>query len=169
MTITLIRIAAAAGLALATISGSALARDYTAGALKIETPWSRATPGGAKVAGGFMKITNTGAQPDRLVSASTTISGVTEIHEMKMTDGVMKMRALGDGLVIAPGQTVELKPGGYHVMFIDLKAPIVKGTPFKAKLVFEKAGEIEVEFGVEAIGAPAPAGQGNSGSGHKHH
>jgi hypothetical protein len=142
------------------------ARDFSKGPIKIEQPWTRATPGGAKVAGGFMKITNTGTTPDRLVSATTDISGVVELHEMKMVEGIMQMRALGNGIELKPGQSVDLKPGGYHVMFIDLKAPIVKGKPVKARLTFEKAGEIEVEFKVEPIGARAPAGGG--GGHHKH-
>jgi len=135
------------------------ARDFQKGPIKIEQPWTRATPGGAKVAGGFMKITNTGSTPDRLVSATADVSGAVELHEMAMVDGVMKMRALGDGVPLAPGQTIELKPGGYHVMFIDLKSPIVKDKALKARLKFEKAGEVDVEFKVEAIGARAPAGK----------
>jgi periplasmic copper chaperone A len=161
-------IATAASVVLsALLVGSAHARDVTKGPIKIEQPWTRATPGGAKVAGGFMKITNTGTTPDRLVSATADISGVVELHEMKMVEGIMKMRALGNGIELKPGQTVDLKPGGYHVMFIDLKAPIVKEKPIKARLTFEKAGEIEVEFKVEPIGAKSPAGGGGGGH-HKH-
>lgn len=158
---------AASLLLVASIAGPTQARDVEKGPIKIEQPWTRATPGGAKVAGGFMKITNTGTTPDRLVSATADISGVVELHEMTMTDGIMKMRALGDGIALAPGQTMELKPGSYHVMFIDLKSPIVKDKPITARLKFEKAGEIDVEFKVEAIGARAPAG-GGSGGHHKH-
>ncbi len=160
-------IATAASIVLfALLVGSADARDFSKGPIKIEQPWTRATPGGAKVAGGFMKITNTGTTPDRLVSATADVSGVVELHEMKMVEGVMKMRALGNGIELKPGQSVDLKPGGYHVMFIDLKAPIVKDKPVKARLTFEKAGELEVEFRVEPIGAKAPADAG--GGHHKH-
>lgn len=148
------------------VTGPLQARDVAKGPIKVEQPWTRATPGGAKVAGGFMKITNTGTTPDRLVSATADVSGAVELHEMKMVDGVMKMRALGSGIELKPGQTVELKPGGYHVMFIDLKAPIVKDKPIKARLTFEKAGELEVEFRVEPIGVKTPAGGG--GGHHKH-
>jgi copper(I)-binding protein len=145
-------------------TGPLAARDYKHGNLEIASPWSRATPGGAKVAAGFMKITNTGKETERLLAAKASIAGVVEVHEMTMVDGVMKMRALGNGIEIAPGQTVELKPGGYHVMFIDLKAPVVKDQPFKAKLVFQKAGEIEVEFAVAPVGAK----QKQQGGHHKH-
>ncbi len=158
--------AAAAVALLAAATGSLEARDFTKGPIKIEQPWTRATPGGAKVAGGFMKITNTGTTPDRLVSATADISGVVELHEMTMVDGIMKMRALGNGIELKPGQSMELKPGSYHVMFIDLKSPVVKERPVKAVLKFEQAGDIEVEFKVEPIGARAPAGGG--GGHHKH-
>jgi len=149
----------------ATLALPAFARDFEKGAIKIEQPWTRATPGGAKVGGGFMKITNTGKTADRLVAVKTDVSGVAEIHEMKMVDGVMKMRALGTGVAIKPGQTVELRPGGYHLMFMDLKKPIVKEKPVKATLVFETAGEVEVEFVVAPVGAKSPSG----GGGHDHH
>jgi len=162
-------IALAASLLLtAVLPAPLLAKDVQKGPIKIERPWSRATPGGAKVGGGFLKITNTGATPDRLVSAATDVSNVSEIHEMKMVDGVMKMRALGDGIALPPGKTVELKPGGYHLMFMDLKTPLVKDKPFKVKLVFEKAGEIDVEFAVAPIGAKSSSG-GSGGAGHGHH
>lgn len=149
----------------AAMSLPAAARDLQKGPIKIEQPWTRVTPRGAKVGGGFVKITNTGATPDRLAAIKTDVSGVVEIHEMKMVDGVMKMRAIDRGIDLAPGKTVELRPGGYHIMFIDLKKPIAKDTPVKATLVFEKAGEVEVEFAVAPIGSKAPAG----GDGHGHH
>ncbi|HEY5166977.1 MAG TPA: copper chaperone PCu(A)C [Pseudolabrys sp.] len=136
------------------------AEDVSAGSLQISMPWTRATPKGAGVGGGYMKITNTGATPDRLVSGSTDVSSRFEIHEMSMDNGVMKMRPVAQGIEIKPGQTVELKPGGYHVMFVGLKKPFAQGEPVKATLVFEKAGKVAVTFTVEGIGAqsPGPAG-----------
>ena len=131
----------------------AAAHDYKKGDLRIDHPWSRATPGGAKVAGGFMKITNAGKEADRLVGGSFEASGVVEIHEMKMDGGVMKMRALEKGLEIKPGQAVELKPGSYHVMFIELKRPLKEGESVKGELVFEKAGRVPVEYKIENLGA----------------
>src|SRR3990172_8457776 len=97
------------------------ALDYNLGPLHIAHPWARATPKGASVAGGYMKITNKGAAPDRLVGGSAGFAGRFELHEMTMEQGVMKMRPLAAGLEIKPGQTVELKPGSYHVMFMGLK------------------------------------------------
>lgn len=125
------------------------------GDLEITAPWSRATPGGAKVAGGFMSITNKGSAPDRLVGGSVEIAGVFEVHEMKMDGNVMRMRALEKGLEIKPGETVELKPGGFHVMFLDLKQPLKAGDTIKGTLVFEKAGKIDVTYSVQAPGAGA--------------
>jgi len=147
------------------VSGSVLAHDYTAGALKIEHPWARATPKGASVGGGYLKITNTGSTPDRLVNGASEASQRFEIHEMSMDGGVMKMRALPKGLEIKPGQTVELKPGGYHVMFVGLNRPFAQGERVKATLEFEKAGKVEVEF---AVGAIAGQPSGHSGGGHGH-
>lgn len=135
------------------LSAPLLAHDYKIGDLKIDHPWTRATPGGAKVAGGFMKITNTGNTPDRLIGGTAVPAGIFEVHEMRMEGNVMKMRALEKGLEIKPGQTVELKPGGYHVMFIDLKSPLKEGETIKGTLVFEKAGTIEVEYKIEARGS----------------
>lgn len=134
----------------------------TASPIKVEQVWTRATPGGAKVAGGFMRITNTGKEADRLIGGSAEIANIFEVHEMKHEGGMMKMRALESGLEIKPGETVELKPGSYHVMFIDLKAPIKEGDVVKGMLKFEKAGMVAVEFKAGAMGGAAPA------AGHKH-
>ena len=142
------------------------APEFTVGALKIVQPWSRATPRSAPVAGGYLKITNTGSEPDRLVSGASAIAGGFSVHEMKMEGGVMKMRPLAGGLEIKPGTTVELKPGGYHIMFEDLKAGLTEGGAFKATLTFEKAGKIDIDFAVMSIGATAPA---TADSGHQHH
>jgi copper(I)-binding protein len=130
-----------------------VAHDYTAGSLKIDHPWARATPKGASVGGGYMKITNSGTAPDRLVAGSSDISSSFEIHEMKMEGGVMKMRLVAGGLEIKPGQTVTLDPSGYHVMLVDLKKQLVQGERFKAALEFANAGKVEVDFAIEGIGA----------------
>lgn len=147
----------ATGLALIAASAT-MASDYKAGDLTLKQVWSRATPGGAKVGAGYLTIHNGGTQPDRLVRADAEISGHMEIHEMKMDGGIMRMRPLKDGLLIPPGKTVSLKPGGYHLMFMNLKSPIKQGKPFKATLEFKKAGKVEVGFEVAPIGAAKPAG-----------
>lgn len=126
---------------------------FKIGDLVVASPWTRATPGGAKIAGGYLKVTNNGKSPDRLVSATSVGADRVEIHEMSMTDGVMKMRPLADGLTIKPGETVELKPGGFHIMFMDIKQPLKQGDTLKASLKFEKAGTLDVSFNVSAMGA----------------
>jgi len=137
---------------------TASAHDYTVGSLHIEHPWSRATPKGAKVGAGYLVIENRGSAADRFVSVSAEFAGRTELHEMAVTDGVMRMRPLASGVEIAPGMTAKFEPGGLHVMFLDLKRPLEKGERVKATLNFEKAGAVEVVFVVEAMG----------GGGHNH-
>lgn len=159
-----------------TLSSAAYGQDYKVGAIEIDHPWSRAVPKGSSVAAGYMTIKNTGAAPDRLVSASTPIAAKAQVHEMSMDNGIMKMRPVEGGLEIKPGQTVELKPGSFHLMITGLKQRIEKGKPFKGTLVFEKAGPVDVTFSVEGIGATAPSGsqgmsnmQGMQGMHDTHH
>lgn len=152
------RIAILAATLAMTMSSAALAHDYKIGSIEIDHPWTRAMPPGAKVGGGFMVITNAGSEPDRLVGLSSPRAARGEVHEMTMQEGVMKMRELQDGLEIAPGATVELKPGGYHVMFMEVTEGFKEGEDIPATLVFEKAGEVEVEFKAAGVGEKhAPA------------
>jgi copper(I)-binding protein len=131
----------------------ASAGEYKAGSLDISNPWSRATPKGASVAAGYMRIKNSGSTPDRLVSGSSDVASKFELHEMKMEHEVARMRPVKDGLEIKPGETVELKPGSFHVMFVGLKKPLSAGDHFKATLVFEKAGSVNVDYEVLAMGS----------------
>jgi periplasmic copper chaperone A len=148
----LFAIAAAAALLPMGATGQEPSR-YTLGPLVIEAPWIRATPAGAQVAGGYVKITNNGQTPDRLIGGSLPVAADVQVHEMSMNDGVMKMRMVKDGLEIAPGKTVELKPGGFHLMFTGLREPLVDKQTIKGTLRFEKAGVVEVEYHVAPIGA----------------
>ena len=134
-------------------ASTAYAGDYKIGSLEIADPYTPATPKGATVGAGYMKITNNGTAPDRLISGSSDVAGKVEVHEMTMDKGVMKMRPLKGGLEIKPGETVTLKPGSFHVMFVGLKKPLRKGDHVKATLVFEKAGKGDVDFDVLAMGA----------------
>jgi copper(I)-binding protein len=134
----------------------ASAQEFKAGSLVISQPWSRATAGGAKVGAGYMTITNTGTEPDRLIGGSLPQAGKFEVHEMRMENNVMKMRPISSGLEIKPGQTVKLAPGGYHVMFMKLKKPLKQGEVLKGELIFEKAGKVPIEYKVGAIAAGAP-------------
>lgn len=137
---------------LAIWSTQAFAQEYKLGELEIAHPWSRATLPGAKVATGYLVIKNNGTTDDRLLSVTAEISGKAEIHEMKMTDGVMSMRPLKQGLEIPAGGEVKLEPQSYHLMFMDLAAPAVEGTKFPGTLTFEKAGTLSVEFAVDKAG-----------------
>jgi copper(I)-binding protein len=150
--------------AIALIAGPGLAETYKLGAIEIEQPFARATPKGATIGAGYMKITNRGTEADRLVGGTVAFAQRFEVHSMTMEQGVMKMREVKDGLEIKPGETVELKPGGYHVMFVDLKQPLKQGDKVKVTLKFAKAGTIDVEYPVEAMGAGAPA-MGSGGHG----
>ena len=132
---------------------TAHAGDYQVGSLVVTDPWSNATPKGATVGAGYMKITNNGSTPDRLTSGSSDVASKFEVHEMKMESGVAKMRPIKGGLEIKPGETVELKPGSFHVMFGGLKKPLSAGDHFKATLVFEKAGTVNVDYDVRAMGS----------------
>lgn len=134
----------------------ASAGDYTLGELEIDRPWTRATPPGADTGGGFLTITNESDAPDRLVGAASPIAGRTEIHEMTVVDDVMRMRPLAEGIEIPAGATVELKPGSFHIMFLDLAGPIEQGATVPVTLDFEKAGSIDVELTVAPPGAPGP-------------
>ena len=141
------------------LANPTLARDYKLGALEIGQPWARATPPSAPAGGGFLKITNTGSTPDRLVSASSPAAELVQVHEMKMEGSVMRMREVDKGLEIPAGGSVTLAPGSYHLMMMGLKAPLKQGSPVPLTLVFEKAGKIDVELAVESIGAQAPQHQ----------
>ncbi|WP_010138382.1 DUF1775 domain-containing protein [Oceanicola sp. S124] len=136
--------------------------DVTLGALTLSGAYSRATLPNAPVGGGFLSITNTGSSDDRLIGVETAVAGHSEVHEMAMEGDVMKMRALTEGLVIPAGETVELKPGGLHLMFMKLNTPLVEGETVDVTLTFEHAGSVTLPL---AIGAPnAKAAQD-----HAHH
>ncbi|PTW62173.1 hypothetical protein C8N35_101210 [Breoghania corrubedonensis] len=159
---TLFSLAAAAALSASlavsmAFSAQAHPKSVTVGDLKIDLPWTRATPGKAAAGGGFLKITNEGKEADRLVGASSPRAKRTEIHEMSVKDGIMVMRQVKGGLEVPAGGVLELKPGSYHVMFMGLPAPFKEGEMIPVTLTFEKAGSVEVELTVEKPGAKDPA------------
>ncbi len=141
--------------ALALAASTTLAHDYKAGTITINHPWTRATPQGASVGAGYFSLTNTGTTPDRLLAATAAAAEQVELHQMSMVDGVMRMRPVKDGILLAPGQTVEFKSNAFHLMMIDLKQPLQQGQRIKGTLTFEKVGTVEIEFVVEGIGGPA--------------
>jgi periplasmic copper chaperone A len=163
---------AAAALAAAAMQGAvagittvpAAAADYNVGSIHISQPWSRATPKGAASGAGYMTITNTGTTPDTVNCVSADASAQCQIHSMTIEGGVMKMRPVEGGLEIKPGETVTLKPGGYHVMFVNLKHALEQGQSVKATLKFDHAGTVDIEYPVAAIGAPAPGAAEGGGT-----
>jgi copper(I)-binding protein len=144
------------------LAAPARAEEVKAGDLVITQAWSRATPGGAKIGGGYLTIENKGAAPDRLIGVAGEVAGKIEVHEMAMKDGVMTMRPIDKGLTIEPGKTVKLAPGGYHLMMFDLKSPLKQGDKVPVTLEFEKAGKVTVSLDVQGIGAQAPASADSS-------
>lgn len=153
----LLKIAAAAAV-LSFASLSANAMDYKAGDLTVTGAWTRATPPKAKAGGGFVEIVNNGSEDDRLIAAKSDVAGKVELHEMTVTDGVMKMREMEGGIAIPAGETVTLQPGGLHIMFMGLKDSFEEGTMVPVVLTFEKAGDLAVELPVAKMGAKAPDG-----------
>jgi copper(I)-binding protein len=139
-----------------TAPAPAAAHQIKVGDLLIIHPWSRATPGQAPNGAVFMKIENQGQAEDKLLSASSDVAAMVEIHEHVMEGDVAKMRPV-DSIVLPAQSTTELKPSGYHIMLMGLKEPLVEYGTFHLTLTFEKAGSIEVEVQVEEAGAAEPA------------
>jgi copper(I)-binding protein len=142
----------------ASCANAALAHDYVLKSLKIDHPFARATPPGAKTGGVFVTVENTGSRPDRLTGVSSPVAGVAGIHEMRIDAGVMRMRDVA-GLEVKAGETLELKPGGYHVMLSELRQPLKSGDRFPMTLTFENAGAVEVSVWVEDMGAGSAHGR----------
>ena len=116
---------------------------------KVEAAWARPTVAGQSGGGGYLKITG-GATPDRLLSVNAGVAKMVELHSMEMDGNVMRMRPIEGGIAIPAGQTVELKPGGSHVMFMGLTQTLKSGARFPLTLRFEKAGEVKVQMQVQA-------------------
>ena len=144
-------IALAALLVLASVAGAAAQTP----SIEADHVWARATPGGAKTGAIYMTLVNKGSADDRLVSVSTPVAGVAELHTSTTENGMMRMRPV-EALDVTPGTPAVLKPGGYHVMLMELKGPLVTGQSFAVSLTFEKAGRIDVTATVEKAGAMGP-------------
>jgi copper(I)-binding protein len=132
------------------LSFSTQAQEAKVGSIKVENAYTRATVPGQMAAGGFMKIENKGTA-DQLVSASSPVAGEVQLHEMAMDGNVMRMRQV-KYIALQAGGAVELKPGGLHLMFMNIKAPLTAGETVPVKLKFAKAGEVEVKMPVNAMG-----------------
>ena len=135
------------------VAGSAWAQ------IDIEKPWIRATPPGAKAAAGYMTIRNKSPQPDRLVGGASELAAKVETHVHLKDGDILRMREV-NGYDIPKRGSLELKPGGAHLMFVDLKRPLKEGDKVPVTLRFERAGELTVDFQVGRLTA--------SSSEHKH-
>lgn len=151
------------GSAFLALAAPVLAHSFSVGKIAIGHPWTRETAATQTVGGGFLTIRNNGKASDRLISAASPFAAEVQIHNMSMDGGVMKMRQLKEGIAIAAGNTVELKPGGLHIMFIGLKKPFKKGSQIPATLKFERAGSVKVSFAVQPVGSTAPMEAGHAG------
>jgi periplasmic copper chaperone A len=155
-------------------AGAATAHEFTSKDITIAHPWARATPGGVNVGGAYLEIKAAPGKGDRLIAARSPVAGTVEIHSHAIENGIARMRRI-EAIAVKGGSSVVLKPGGYHVMLIDLKRPLKEGDAFKMTLSVERAGDIEVEATVEPIGAKGPhgfdsqPGTEKTGGGHKHH
>jgi periplasmic copper chaperone A len=151
--------------ALLAVSASAWAQAT----VKVEDAWVRGTVATQKATGAFMRITVD--KNARLVGASSPVAGIAEVHEMSMQGDVMKMRQV-EGIDLPAGKAVELKPGGYHVMLMDLKGPVKAGDMVPLTLEFEDAGKLRftqvVQVPVRALGAKAPGPKNADMMEHKH-
>ena len=123
-----------------------------AGGIALKDPFSRASPDGATTGGAFITIANSGKEADRLVSASSPAAKTVELHETVMAEGVMKMEPHPEGWEIPAGGTLELAPGGKHIMLIDLVAPLEAGKSIELTLNFEKAGTKTIQVPVQKMG-----------------
>lgn len=133
------------------MTNTALAHDYTQGEVTIGHPWSRPTPPGTPMGVGYMAITNNGTSDIRFASAMSPRAKRVSIHESRMTDGVMSMRPLENGLIIPAGETVELKPHGYHLMLEKLNSPLKEGERIPLTVTFEGAENMDVELNVQPL------------------
>ena len=145
------------------VGGAAIAQTAP---VQVEGAWARASVPGQKGTGAFMRLTS--KETVRLVRAESLAAGVTEVHEMKMEGDIMKMRAV-PALELPAGKTVELKPGGYHVMLMDLKGPVAKDSVLPITLVFEDARGVQSKLNLSLpVGTAAPAGASSAGMAHGH-
>jgi periplasmic copper chaperone A len=139
--------------ALIVAASTAACAQATKTSIVVEDPYARATPAGALSGAVYMTLDNKTTAADRLISASSNVAAQVQIHEMSMVNSVMQMRQLTNGLPVPAGESVTLKPGGYHVMLIGLKKQLTAGETIPLTLTFEKAGNISVTVPIKAMGS----------------
>ena len=136
-------------------AGLAWPHSHEKNGIEVRHPWSRATPSGAQVGVGYMEIRNKGTQPDRLVEASTPAAKRVEMHITQRDGDVMRMRQVKD-FDIPARERIALRPGGSHLMLVDIVQPLKKGERFTMRLRFERAGEMDIELEVQEQGSRHP-------------
>ena len=142
-------------LALALLAPAAIGHNHEKGDIQVRHPWSRATPPGAKVGVAYMEIRNRGGQSDKLLAASTPIARAVEMHVTQRDGEVMKMRQV-QAFEIPARERYELRPGGSHLMLVDLARPLKQGERLPLTLRFERAGEMEIQVEVQEMGSRHP-------------
>ncbi len=155
--------ALALGAIVSLTASAAMAHGYRSGALSIQHPWSRETAVGQAVGGGFLTITNSGDREDRLISGTTPVAAEVQLHTMTMDGGVMRMRQVTGGIVVPTKGSVELKPGGYHIMFMGLRRQLRQGERFPVTLRFQRARSVTVQFAVQPVTSTGPMESSHAG------
>ncbi|NLR41530.1 copper chaperone PCu(A)C [Novosphingobium sp. ERW19] len=153
----------ALGVVASLLASTVVAHGYRSGALSIQHPWSRETAVGQAVGGGFLTIANSGTRDDRLLSGTSPVAAEVQLHTMTMDGGVMRMRQVTDGIAVPAKGAVELKPGGYHLMFMGLRRQLRQGERFPVTLQFQRAGNVTVQFAVQPVGSTGPMEGGHAG------
>ena len=151
-----LRIATAGLIILAALTHTAFGQNAEIGDIAVTNAFIRATVPGAPVAGGYLVIQNNGSETDRLAGGSAKFAERLEFHTMSMEGGVMKMRRLDDGIEIPAGETIVLKPGGMHIMFMGPTGPLTPGDALTVTLMFEKAGAVDLSIPVKPFGYKPP-------------
>lgn len=136
--------------ALSALAVAAATPALAAGPIAVTDAWVRATPNGAPTGAAYLTVTNKGSAPDRLLGGETPVARTVQIHEMSMSNGVMHMAEVTGGAVIAPGASLKLQPGGWHLMLIGLKSTLSEGGQVPLTLRFEKAGAVKLTLPVKA-------------------
>lgn len=139
--------------------------EFRKGDIAVTAPWARATPGPIKIGAAYLSLTNRGTAPDRLIGAKSPVAERVELHTNMVQNGVMQMRAV-DSVALPSGQTVRFEPSALHFMLVNLAAPLEEGSKFPMQLIFERAGVLDVQVAVGAVGAAASPDDGHAG---RHH
>ena len=143
------------------LAGLLSAGAVAAADLEVANPWVRGTVPAQKATGAFMQLTSTA--DTRLVSVSSPLTPMAEVHEMALDNNVMRMRQVTGGLAIPAGGTLELKPGSYHIMFMGLKRQLRQGERFPVTLRFQRAGSVTVQVSVQPVTSSGPMDSGHAG------